>query len=37
MANYAGLSYGNELICDIGEHLTPSGDLTGKTCSGIVC
>jgi hypothetical protein len=37
MANYAGLSYGNELICglDIGEYLTPDGDLTGKTCTAV--
>ena len=37
MANYAGLSYGNELICgtSIQQHLTSSGTLTGKTCSGI--
>jgi hypothetical protein len=37
MANYAGLSHGNELICgaDILKYTTANGTLTGKTCSGV--
>ena len=37
MANYAGLSYGNELICGIAirDYLTSDGDLTGKTCTAV--
>jgi len=34
MANYAGLSYGNEMYCgtSIEPHLTPTGEITGITC-----
>jgi len=37
MANYAGLSYGEELYCGTGiqPFLTAAGDLTGKTCTSI--
>ena len=34
MANYAGLSYGNQIICeaDIEPHLSPTREITGITC-----
>jgi hypothetical protein len=37
MANYAGLSYGEELYCGTGiqPFLTAAGDLTGKTCTSV--
>jgi hypothetical protein len=37
MANYAGLSYGEEMYCgtNIQPFLTPEGQLTGKTCSSV--
>ena len=37
MANYAGLSYGEELYCgtNIEPFLTPGGQLTGLTCSSV--
>ena len=38
MANYAGLSYGEELYCGTGiqTFLTSDGVLTGKTCTSVV-
>jgi len=37
MANYAGLSYGEELYCgtSIQPYLTSTGQLTGKTCTSV--
>ncbi len=37
MANYAGISYGNELITgtDILNYIDGDGNLTGKTCSQV--
>jgi hypothetical protein len=37
MANYAGLSFGEELYCGTGiqPFLTAAGDLTGKTCTSV--
>ena len=37
MANYAGLSYGEELYCGTGiqTFLTSDGVLTGKTCTSV--
>ena len=37
MANYAGLSYGEELYCGTGiqAYLTSTGELTGKTCTSV--
>jgi len=37
MANYAGISYGNELITgtDILNYIDSNGILTGKTCSQV--
>ena len=37
MANYAGLSYGEELYCgtSIQPFLTGAGGLTGKTCTSV--
>ena len=38
MANYAGLSFGEELYCGTGiqPFLSGGGDLTGKTCTSVV-
>jgi hypothetical protein len=38
MANYAGLSFGEELYCGTGiqPFLNGGGDLTGKTCTSVV-
>jgi len=37
MANYAGLSFGEELYCGTGiqPFLSGGGDLTGKTCTSV--
>ena len=37
MANYAGLSYGEELYCgtNIDQFLTSNGQLTGLTCTSV--
>ena len=37
MANYAGISYGEELYCNtsIQPFLTTTGELTGKTCTSV--
>ncbi len=37
MANYAGLSFGEELYCNtsIQPYLTSTGQLTGKTCTSV--